>query len=481
MALRSNLFKGDAKLEAAAAVDAAHIRSGARGPHVGKIQRALNELAGALLQVDAVYGQRTAAAVLRYKQDRNIVNRSYQKQADDIVGKLTVLALDAELLRKESPSGGSPRIVGLHPAPEERHQRVALTSPASVTGGGNRGAKLGFADVKAPDIVPPPGLFRAMELLSGHVGTFDVVDGVGGTVRSWDSTVGVVFDPNEPSAHSGTMPITRSPHRFAARALGIGTTTIEARGPGGFLSFGDMIRLTVVASSDRLSWNPALAVRVDGRMHAEVFASNEFGTQELGVRLQSPTFWFTGTVDPDGSVNRSEFEVGILQTVVTTSFVALYESDDKAQSWQRRLMGPNGPSRDTADGSTFWYHADSPKAVAANGATKIESNDTPHTIIPWQTKNKRGSLVSTVGLDVFKTYLAVRNKRTAELTPLAVAEWTVNWGGQFEFRKNLTNLTTGARLVRSDTDMTGEDPPVTGGRSCVEQINKSWIGPAGGY
>ena len=41
MALQSKLFRGDAKLEAAATLDVAHIARGAKGDHVRKIQQAL--------------------------------------------------------------------------------------------------------------------------------------------------------------------------------------------------------------------------------------------------------------------------------------------------------------------------------------------------------------------------------------------------------------------------------------------------------
>jgi hypothetical protein len=44
MPLSSELFQGDAALEAAANVDSGHIMQGARGPHVAKIQTALNAL-----------------------------------------------------------------------------------------------------------------------------------------------------------------------------------------------------------------------------------------------------------------------------------------------------------------------------------------------------------------------------------------------------------------------------------------------------
>ena len=100
MSLRSALFSGDRELEAAAVSNSAHIVPGAAGAHVGKIQRALNILDGANLSEDGVYGPATAAAVLRYKQRRKIINLSYQTEADNIVGILTMAALDDELLSR---------------------------------------------------------------------------------------------------------------------------------------------------------------------------------------------------------------------------------------------------------------------------------------------------------------------------------------------------------------------------------------------
>ena len=101
MALRSGLFRGDAKLEAAAVSPAAHIVAGAAGEHVGKIQHALIALDDALIdrgELEAKrYGPSTAKAVLVYKSRRDIINRSYQSQADNIVGIMTMAALDNEI------------------------------------------------------------------------------------------------------------------------------------------------------------------------------------------------------------------------------------------------------------------------------------------------------------------------------------------------------------------------------------------------
>lgn len=103
MALQSKLFRGDTKLEAAAASDAAHIVQGAKGDHVRKIQEALIKLDGAGITADGEFGPGTAAAVLAYKRKRGIVNRAYQSQADGIVGKMTIAALDSELQAQPIP------------------------------------------------------------------------------------------------------------------------------------------------------------------------------------------------------------------------------------------------------------------------------------------------------------------------------------------------------------------------------------------
>jgi peptidoglycan hydrolase-like protein with peptidoglycan-binding domain len=105
LALQSRLFVGDAALEAAAASDAAHIAQGSSGPHVRKIQTGLNLVDGASLNADGSYGHLTAAAVLNYKRARAIINTARQTEADDIVGRMTVAALDAELVDAESPKG----------------------------------------------------------------------------------------------------------------------------------------------------------------------------------------------------------------------------------------------------------------------------------------------------------------------------------------------------------------------------------------
>lgn len=106
MPLQSKLFKDDKALQACLVSDPAHVTPGSVGEHVAKIQQALAIVDGAEIEPGELatkkYGPSTAAAVLRYKKKRNIINRSYQTQADNIVGKMTIAALDKELLEKEN-------------------------------------------------------------------------------------------------------------------------------------------------------------------------------------------------------------------------------------------------------------------------------------------------------------------------------------------------------------------------------------------
>ena len=105
MPLRSKLFRDDTRLQACLVSDPAHVVPGSAGDFVGKIQRALTLIDGAQIgageQSTRRYGTSTAAAVLAYKRKRNIVNRSYQTQADDIVGRMTIESLDKEMAQRE--------------------------------------------------------------------------------------------------------------------------------------------------------------------------------------------------------------------------------------------------------------------------------------------------------------------------------------------------------------------------------------------
>jgi peptidoglycan hydrolase-like protein with peptidoglycan-binding domain len=111
MGLQSDFFSGDPKLEACLTRDSAHVTPGSVGDHVSKIQIALTTLDNSDIDegelTSGTYGPSTAAAVLAFKKKRNIINPSYQSQADNIVGKMTIAALDREIFEKEKPRTGN--------------------------------------------------------------------------------------------------------------------------------------------------------------------------------------------------------------------------------------------------------------------------------------------------------------------------------------------------------------------------------------
>jgi peptidoglycan hydrolase-like protein with peptidoglycan-binding domain len=105
MALQSRLFRDDRRLQECLVRDASHVTPGSVGDHVRKIQTALILLDD--LQIDSRemiakrYGPSTTAAVLAFKKARNIINFKYETQVDNIVGKMTIAALDEEMLEVE--------------------------------------------------------------------------------------------------------------------------------------------------------------------------------------------------------------------------------------------------------------------------------------------------------------------------------------------------------------------------------------------
>ncbi|MBV8407894.1 MAG: peptidoglycan-binding protein, partial [Alphaproteobacteria bacterium] len=143
MALQSRLFRGDPKLEAAAISDAAHITQGAAGEHVRKIQLALIQLDGATIVADGKYGPATAKAVLAYKRKRNIINRAFQSQADNIVGKMTIDRLDKEMLAAERSDQCTPRCLFLPDT--QQSTRRSFTAGHGLVGAASSAAAVGDA------------------------------------------------------------------------------------------------------------------------------------------------------------------------------------------------------------------------------------------------------------------------------------------------------------------------------------------------
>jgi hypothetical protein len=124
MELFSRLFLGDAKLNAALKIPSAHLElkkpptPRERGSHVRKVQQALFRLGHTIDRAETnatEYGPSTANAVFAFKSKRTIINRAYQNAPDNIVGRLTIEALDNEMRTLDRENGFSPEVHTLRP------------------------------------------------------------------------------------------------------------------------------------------------------------------------------------------------------------------------------------------------------------------------------------------------------------------------------------------------------------------------------
>jgi hypothetical protein len=195
MPLRSRLFSGNQRLEACLVSDPSHVLQGDQGLHVFLIHQALRLLSSADIaraELDAfAYGPTTADAVLGYKRRRNIVNRSYQTEPDNIVGKMTIRQLDDEMVLVETGLlrlGGAAIIF----------RGLALLASGKALAGGPQvvivsEAKVQFstwarqvvdfftknrtriADVSIEGAVPPDAIAKVYDTAAGLAGTGGIV------------------------------------------------------------------------------------------------------------------------------------------------------------------------------------------------------------------------------------------------------------------------------------------------------------------
>lgn len=484
MGFQSLLFKGDSKLDACAVSDPAHLTIGATGDHVRKVQQALLKLDGAVISAAELsakrYGPSTAVAVLAYKTKRNIVNRRQQTKPDAIVGKMTVVALDAELLLAEQTIRSSPRIVAVFPSGAVKsRQSFNLRSTPSPA------ASRGFVNTSFaafPRIVPP-GNIRTMVIKRRHLGSFMVADGVGGNVQCLDESVGVVFDPSEPQAHGGKMSITRNPQSFTVLGKNLGDTFISASGTGSFARVnGDLLALSVVSLSTKLTWNPIWTPSVTNPPSIVPFMTGVFGPSTgRGIAIFGPKFVTTGTVEPDATISLDDFELGLIQNLISSSMVATYVDSAGKPTWTMTISERSLPIRDSRAASAPWMNANAVKSLGAVGGKTVTAEDRPRNVAPWQTKDQKGTLVSTTGADLFATWLAVRHKTTKEFTMLASATWSVDWSCSFDFKAERGTVLGRGDLRSQGDEGQGPFTPITDGKIANDEITIKWTGPAGGF
>jgi hypothetical protein len=243
MPLESRHFRGDPKLEAAAISDPEHIMLGASGTHVHKIQSALILLDGAVISDDEVqrtfYGASTANAVLAYKQKRNIINRSYQTQADNIVGKMTMASLDREMQKWETLPRAPVRIKPasywvMHPqlsaglGPPHGSQRLRLNF--AIGAGAIGGTSPTDALLQVSNLHVFPG---ELSVQPSSTGQFVVIDGWPGSVEIADPDIAKIRPAGALVPPGVRFSVVDNPQIFqVVSGQRLGSTSITATGFG---------------------------------------------------------------------------------------------------------------------------------------------------------------------------------------------------------------------------------------------------------
>src|SRR5262249_23232676 len=168
--------------------------------------------------------------VLAYKQKRNIVNRSYQTQADNIVGKMTMAALDLEMLSIEAGPSGPTRFETIFPVQRPARPNYFLPPGPSRLRLGFKGA--GPLAVGLPPL-PPRLTFTPsiLEVPLNQQGLFRVHNGVGKEVVCEDSWVAKMAPLDlPPNAHFLTrVKIRKNPQDIRLFPQGVGRTSISVR------------------------------------------------------------------------------------------------------------------------------------------------------------------------------------------------------------------------------------------------------------
>lgn len=193
MPLKSRLFSGNTALEDCAVRDQAHLTLGARGQHVGKVQYALELIDKVRIErqelLNQVYGPSTAAAVLGFKQKRSVINRSYQNAPDNIVGRMTIAALDLEMLQLQNLS-------------------PAMGECARCGAGGATGSQFVATAVGGGTAKTPPKLGKKLRVVFGITqqtsGAFDL----GAQIKAADAALGLYGMSLDVQSGTGQKPDT---------------------------------------------------------------------------------------------------------------------------------------------------------------------------------------------------------------------------------------------------------------------------------
>jgi hypothetical protein len=184
-----------------------------------------------------------------------------------------------------------------------------------------------------------------------------------------------------------------------------------------------------------------------------------------GVTLDSQTYTATGTVEATGPKSRvGLWDVGFLQTVYQSSRNFYYKSAARTKSSDICTKLP------VRDGDTLiqpWYGMEtvSPFAAASPDTQTATMSDTPGTNSSWDdpVSGEAGTLDHTDGQDVFRSWLAVRNRSSFHKKYLRFADWQVDYSTAVDTTQPIGSRVTpggaaGATVTGTGNGMGGKQP-----------------------
>lgn len=467
MALQSRLFAGDPKLEAAAISDPAHILPGARGPHVGKLQQALNRLDDSKIAAEEVeatfYGRSTANAVLSFKKKRAIINASYQSSADNIVGKMTMSSLDREVALAEQVVT-NPIILPLDPPP--RPIRLNRLFEAQRKGAPVRAfvpAASGLASISLFGV--PRFSTMQIEIDEGDVATFQIIGGKKEQVFVESVRVGLLIDPDEPLRPRAVLDVTRDSQMFRVQGVAPGATRLLVTKHEGLFGTPGTVAIALVVNPKTVEklWRPKLdAIRIPPRKRSPFMVGNA-----LGVQIAAEMFSFDGTVDPLPEIRLGDFEIGFVQTLTASMMEAVYTDNGGGQRRIFESTVQKLPVRDSK-GATPWTKPEAVKDLSAVKSVHFE--DRPANVMTWQSPDKRVTLRTSSGADKFTLFFIARHKRTGAVTVLARARWETSWEYSFDFSKEQATPVGRDGAVVSVELGPGTEQPILGGDTALDTL-----------
>lgn len=193
--------------------------------------------------------------------------------------------------------------------------------------------------------------------------------------------------------------------------------------------------------------------------------------QEPAIAIYSPLMTAVGTVLADTSVPLGEYEIGFVQTLVSSRFVATYaDPNGKAVQYLHLDVDPL-PVRDGKKGVKPWMRQGDVKQL--KDAYVVGSEDRPRNMAYLYTPDKKGSLTKAEGLDYFCIWLAARHKPTGKVFYLGWGTWTVDWGSTFD-AANETGVSAGGGHEGHDGDKKGPLTPLEGDPVANDSIAERW-------